>query len=77
MNHAIRPIHHSFGGRPRLPNNMEKLAVPPEIKDGLTDDALSIWTDCINAGQPLQVALLAVYLSGLQHGAALGATDAE
>lgn len=67
----LHPIHHSIAGKPRLPHQMERIAAPPEMVHGLTDIALSIFTDCCNAGQPFQTALLAVYLSGLQHGSAL------
>lgn len=45
--------------------------MPDGNRVALTEVALSIWADCTNAGQPFQAALLAVYLSGLQHGAAL------
>jgi hypothetical protein len=45
--------------------------IPHEITEGLSKIALEIWTDCVNAGQPFQVALLAVYISGLQHGSSL------
>lgn len=69
---AIRPLHHSIAGRaPRLPNNMERMQVPAEMREGLTNIALSIFADAVNAGQPFQQALLAIYLSGLQHGAAI------
>lgn len=57
---------------------MERIRVPTELHEGLANIALSIFTDCANAGQPFQTALLAIYLSGLQHGsAARRAPDAK
>lgn len=67
----LHPIHHSIAGQARLPNKMDRIKAPPEMIDALTRIALDIWTDCSNAGHPFQSALLAVYLSGLQHGSAL------
>jgi len=36
--------------------------------DAATNLALSIFADCSNVGIPFQESLLAIYLSGLQHG---------
>lgn len=66
----LRPIHHSIGNSPRLPHHMTRAPMPNEMREGMTNVALSIFTDCVNVGQPFQTALLAIYLSGLQHGAA-------
>lgn len=67
----LRPVHHSLAGRaPRTPNKMERINLPHELRDGLTQIALDIFVDASNAGHPLQAAVLAVYLSGIQHGAA-------
>lgn len=74
---ALRPIHVSIAGRPRLPNRMDRLPMPPEMAEGMSEIALTIWADCINAGQPFQQALLAVYLSGLQHGLTLSSLTKE
>lgn len=67
----LRPIHWSMGGLRRQPNNMERFSMPPEMKEGLVNVALSIFTNVSNAGHPFQDALLAIYLSGLHHGASL------
>lgn len=42
-----------------------------EVTEAATKIALDIFTDCTNVGVPFQEALLAIYLSGLQHGSAL------
>ena len=65
----IRPLHRSIRGRPRIPHNMDRITIPPDMLEGLTTIAMDSWTDCINAGRPFQDALLAVYLSGLENGA--------
>jgi hypothetical protein len=56
---------------------MDSVKAPPELVKTLTNIALSIWADCCNANQPFQSALLAVYLSGLQHGKHLGGTNGQ
>jgi hypothetical protein len=72
----IHPIHHSiYGlpvlGRPRAwikPRNMGRIKLPDDdMRVGLTQVALEIFADCTNVGVPFQDALLAIYLSGLQH----------
>ena len=68
---VIRPIHHSITGKPRMPANMTHAKMQSEDKERLTNMVLEMFTDCVNVGQPFQVALLAIYLSGLQHGAAI------
>jgi hypothetical protein len=51
---------------------MDRIKLPsPEHKEAATRIALSIFVDCSNVGIPFQEALLAIYLSGLQHGSAL------
>lgn len=52
----------------RTPYNMERIRMTNELRTGLENIALSIFTDCTNVGAPLQTALLAVYLSGLHAG---------
>jgi hypothetical protein len=73
MSAPIRVIHYSLRrkiakGRSVLPRDMERIQVPIELSDGLAEIALSIFADCVNVGATLQDAILAVYLSGLQHG---------
>jgi len=64
----LNPIHYSMRLARRLPRNMDRLSVPRELHEAATEMVLSIFTDCINVGTPLQDTLLAIYLSGLQHG---------
>lgn len=72
----LHPMHASLYRRARhaaalRPQNMDRVAMPDHLRTGLTDIALKIFTDCANVGVPFQDALLAIYLSGLQHGAAI------
>lgn len=72
----LHPMHASlYRGARRVasvrPLNMDRVQMPDSLRTGLTDIALKIFTDCTNVGVPFQDALLAIYLSGLQHGAAI------
>ena len=68
---CLHPIHQSiWGKRGFRPRNMSRLeGISQEETDAATRIALSVFTDCSNVGVPFQEALLAIYLSGLQHGA--------
>jgi hypothetical protein len=77
MSTALHPVHWSLRGLQRQPRGLERMTVPSEIKDGLVNIALSIFTDMSNSGQPFQDALLAVYLSGIEHGQAAGSPAPE
>lgn len=73
---AIHPIHHSLYPRGvRIPYDMQRVAVPRDTGKALTQVALDIFADCTNVGVPFQTALLAIYLSGLQHGSVINAGD--
>lgn len=52
------------------PQGMEPIRIPDEIRETLTGIALDIFTDVSNSNRSFQEALLAIYLSGLHHGAA-------
>lgn len=70
----LRPVHFSL--RPeyyykRTPYNMERIQIPHELNDSLTRIAIEIFNDCSNVNHSFQDALLAIYISGLQHGQAL------
>lgn len=70
----LRPVHYSL--RPeyyhkRTPYNMERIQIPHELIDGLTNIAIEIFNDCSNVNHSFQDTLLAIYISGLQHGQAL------
>lgn len=72
----IHPLHHSImrlrrEGKGVRPKDMEKISIPTDMRDGLFEIAMSIFTDCVNVGTSFQDSLLAVYLSGLQHGSSL------
>lgn len=62
------PVHHSTRNLFVKPRNMSRMNMTDEARVGLTDLALSIFTDCANVGVSLQDSILAVYLSGLNHG---------
>jgi hypothetical protein len=47
---------------------MSSVVLDNETLEALTGIALSIFTDCANAGKTFQEALLAVYISGVEHG---------
>lgn len=65
----LHPLHHSMRNHVirRTPRDMSSVALDYETSDALTKVVLSIFADCINVGKPLQDALLAVYLSGMNH----------
>ncbi len=70
---TIHPIHHSIQrlrseGKGVRPKDMNKIHIPTELRDGLFEIAWSIFADCANVGVSFQDTLLAIYLSGLQHG---------
>jgi hypothetical protein len=67
----LHPIHHSMRMPRRLPKDMSRVRMDHEEVSCLTEMVLSIFTDCSNVGLPFQDTLLAIYLSGLQHGQAL------
>lgn len=52
----------------RPPLGLSSIELPKEVRDAMTTMALEIWTAVVNQGRPLQDAILAVYLSGLNHG---------
>lgn len=65
--HAIHPSVHPRCVR--TPYNMNRLrGANQEQIDALTAIAMDIFADCANVGVPFQESLLAIYLSGLQHG---------
>lgn len=67
----LRPVHFSARDKRMLPRNMSRLAVSNEHYEAAVRVALDIFADCTNSGASFHDALLAVYLSGLQHGQAL------
>lgn len=77
QNNCLHPIHFSVYGRSGFrPRNMERGAISRDMKDGLLNIALSIFADCTNVGVPFQDSLLAIYLSGLQHGSGIAKGEA-
>lgn len=69
---TLHPVHHSVIRRGRIsPNRMDRVAIPDEMRETLTRIALDIFTDMSNANGSFQDAVLAIYLSGLQHGQAI------
>lgn len=66
-------LHHSVKARPqsnRVPAKMSFIRMNGADVEFLTNVALELFTDACNAGLPFQDALLAVYLSALDHGRA-------
>lgn len=72
----IRPIHQSMNGKRMTPYHMERLGMDRDHYETGVNIAISIFADCSNVGVSFQDALFAIYLSGLQHGAALSGEQA-
>lgn len=68
---TLGPIHFSIAGKRMLPRNMERLGMDREHYEEGVNIALSIFADCTNVGVSFQDALLAIYISGLDHGATI------
>lgn len=68
MVNALHPVHHSLKGFQRTPRSMARMPMNHDQRETLTRIALDIFTDCSNVGVGFQDSLLAIYLSGLQHG---------
>jgi hypothetical protein len=74
----IHPMHRSMNGSQfwtRAPARMKVVEIPDDLKMDITKIALSIFTDCVNSGKTFQDSILAVYLSGLDHGRNSGEKD--
>lgn len=72
----LHPIHHSIPLGGITPRRMAKTRLSAEQSAFIEKFALSIFTDCVNAGRTFQDAITACYLSGLQNGLALAAAPA-
>ena len=68
---AIHPIHRSVPLGGIKPRRMESTRMTAEQVEFIERFAMSIFTDCVNAGRTFQDAIAACYLSGLQNGIAL------
>jgi len=66
---TLHPLHHSMRNHVirRTPRDMSSVHLDHETGETLTKVVLAIFADCINSGKPLQDALLAIYLSGMNH----------
>lgn len=71
MRRGIEPVHHSLKGLRTTPYSMARTNMDREHYEAMVNVAVSIFTDCTNVGVSFQDSLLAIYLSGLHHGAAL------
>lgn len=67
----IQPVHHSLKRLRTTPFSMTRANIDREQYEAMVNLAVSIFTDCTNVGVSFQDSLLAIYLSGLHHGAAL------
>lgn len=65
------PLHQSVRRLRGLstPINMASITLTPEQSEAMQRIALGIFADCSNRGLAFSDALMAVYLSGLEHGA--------
>ena len=52
----------------RTPVDMSRVNLPREHMERLQNIAIRIFTDCVNAGTTFQDAILACYVSGIEHG---------
>lgn len=64
-------VPHFSLGKYSIPVGMTEIKLQLEVSDRLTNIALEIFTDMSNHGKGFTDALLAVYLSGLEHGSNL------
>lgn len=71
MRRGIEPVHHSLKGLQTTPYSMARTNIDWEHYEAMVNVAVSIFTDCTNVGVSFQDSLLAIYLSGLHHGATL------
>jgi len=71
MIRPIQPVHHSLKGLRTTPYSMARTSMDREHYESMVNVAVSIFTDCTNVGVSFQDSILAIYLSGLHHGAAL------
>lgn len=68
----IQPTHPSIAGVRIKPHKMDRApGMERKQYEALVKIAISIFTDCTNVGVSFQDSLLAIYLSGLQHGASV------
>lgn len=70
----LHALHHSWIMQKQVscrPLDMETISISPLATEELTDVALDIFADMANAGRSFQSCVLAIYLSGLQHGSAI------
>lgn len=72
----LHVVHHSLKGFQRTPREMSRMPMTWDQRDTFTKIAISIFTDCSNVGVGFQDALLAIYLSGLQHGSSIATGEA-
>ena len=71
-NSGLQPVHNSLHGKRMKPYQMERAPGMERAQyEAMVNIAVSIFTDCSNVGVSFQDSLLAIYLSGLQHGSAL------
>ena len=69
--HRISNFDFRLARRGLVPRSQERVKLTEGTKEHLGALALDIFTQASNHGQVFQEALLAVYLSGLNHGAAI------
>ena len=73
MSHKImHPPSEAFRRIGRPPFGMSSMVLPREHHEMMMDVALGIWTAMVSNGRSLQDAILAVYLSGVEHGTMAG-----
>ena len=65
---TLQAVHHSLRHKRRRPHGMDCVGLSHEQTEGLANIVLPIFADCSNVGLGFQDALVAVYLSGLNHG---------
>ncbi len=68
---VVQTPHFSVVGLRINPRNMQRLPCTHDQSAALMNVALEMFADVCNSGHTFQEALVAVYLSGLNHGAEL------
>ena len=62
---SIRPTPAAKG---RAPPKFSTVSIPIDLRRDIEMLAVGIFTDMVNSGHSVQAAILAVYLSGVNHG---------
>lgn len=77
MHRSVIQKHARMRGERLRPHNMAMVKLADDQREAVESIALEIFTDMTNAGASLQATLAAVYLSGMEHAAAVQVADRD